>query len=70
MDEEEGGDQFQIEITVTDPKKMGDGMGSYMAYKVNTKVGFIICLHVYKLVRFENLMGQNYKNVPVACFIV
>ena len=27
-----------MEITVTEPKKMGDGMGSYMAYKVNTKV--------------------------------
>ena len=37
-DEEESGDQFQMEITVTEPKKMGDGMGSYMAYKVNTKV--------------------------------
>ena len=37
-EEEESGDQFQMEITVTEPKKMGDGMGSYMAYKVNTKV--------------------------------
>ncbi len=38
MEEEEGGDQFNIEIVVTDPKKMGDGMNAYMAYKVSTKV--------------------------------
>lgn len=29
-------DQF-IEISVTDPQKIGDGMGSYIAYKVTTK---------------------------------
>lgn len=38
IEEEEGGDQYNIEINVTDPKKIGDGLGSYMAYKVNTKV--------------------------------
>ena len=38
IEEEESGDQFGIEISVTDPKKMGDGMNAYMAYKVNTKV--------------------------------
>ena len=27
-----------MEITVTDPKKVGDGMGAYMAFRVNTKV--------------------------------
>ena len=44
--EEEGGDQFSIDITVTDPKKIGDGMNAYLAYKVNTKVrtvSFLIC---------------------------
>lgn len=38
IDEEEGGDQFNMEINITDPKKVGDGFGSYMAYRVNTKV--------------------------------
>ena len=28
----ENGDQF-IEITVSEPQKIGDGMGSYLAYK-------------------------------------
>ena len=31
----EGGDEF-IEIKVTSPHKVGDGMSSYMAYKVIT----------------------------------
>ena len=34
--EGEGGDDF-IQITVSDPQKIGDGMSSYMAYKVTTK---------------------------------
>jgi sorting nexin-1/2 len=37
IDEEESGDQYSIEISVTDPKKIGDGMTAYMAYKVITK---------------------------------
>ena len=37
-EEEEEGSQFNIEITVTEPRKMGDGMNAYMAYRVNTKV--------------------------------
>ncbi|EEB15745.1 Sorting nexin-2, putative [Pediculus humanus corporis] len=32
----ENNDQF-LEITVTDPQKVKDGIGSYMVYKVNTK---------------------------------
>ena len=39
VSEEEDRDQFSMEITVTDPKKMGDGMNAYIAYRVNTKVG-------------------------------
>jgi len=38
IEEEEGGDQFSLEISITEPKKVGDGMNAYMAYKVNTKV--------------------------------
>lgn len=34
--ETESYDHF-LEITVTEPQKVGDGMGSYMAYKVTTK---------------------------------
>ena len=37
-EDEDEVDQFPIEIAITEPKKVGDGMGAYMAYKVNTKV--------------------------------
>uniref|UniRef100_U5ERM9 Putative sorting nexin 1 n=1 Tax=Corethrella appendiculata TaxID=1370023 RepID=U5ERM9_9DIPT len=36
---EENGDQF-MEITVSEPQKVGDGMGSYLAYKVSTRTNF------------------------------
>lgn len=38
LDEEEEANKYSIEISVTDPKKIGDGMNAYMAYKVITKV--------------------------------
>ena len=31
-----------MEISITEPKKVGDGMGAYMAYKVCTKVSMIM----------------------------
>ena len=31
--------KYKIEVSVTCPKKMGDGVGAYMVYKVITKVG-------------------------------
>lgn len=33
---EEDEDQFDLKVTVTEPEKVGDGMGAYMAYKVST----------------------------------
>lgn len=36
--DEEEVDKYTIEISVKDPKKVGDGMNAYMAYKVMTKV--------------------------------
>ncbi|TRY76925.1 hypothetical protein TCAL_10147 [Tigriopus californicus] len=39
MDELEGGDDF-IQVSVTEPHKVGDGMTSYMVYKVSTKTSF------------------------------
>ena len=38
-EEEENKDKF-IEISLSDPHKVGDGMGSYMVYKITTKVKF------------------------------
>ncbi|KAG7490582.1 sorting nexin-2 isoform X2 [Solea senegalensis] len=37
IEEEEGGDLFDMHIAVSDPEKVGDGMNAYMAYKVTTK---------------------------------
>ncbi|XP_051579765.1 sorting nexin-1-like isoform X2 [Myxocyprinus asiaticus] len=37
LEEEEGGDQFELNIAVTNPEKMGDGMNAYMSYKVSTQ---------------------------------
>ncbi|KAM4809289.1 sorting nexin-2 [Rhinophrynus dorsalis] len=37
IEEEANGDFFDVEIGVSDPEKVGDGMNAYMAYKVTTK---------------------------------
>ncbi|XP_026576202.1 sorting nexin-2 [Pseudonaja textilis] len=37
IEEEANGDAFDIEINVSDPEKVGDGMNAYMAYRVTTK---------------------------------
>uniref|UniRef100_G3WI43 Sorting nexin-2 n=1 Tax=Sarcophilus harrisii TaxID=9305 RepID=G3WI43_SARHA len=37
IEEEANGDVFDIEIGVSDPEKVGDGMNAYMAYRVTTK---------------------------------
>ncbi|KAL6106380.1 snx1 [Pungitius sinensis] len=36
-EEEEQEDKFEINISVKDPEKIGDGMNAYMAYKVTTQ---------------------------------
>ncbi|TRY85796.1 hypothetical protein DNTS_014597 [Danionella cerebrum] len=39
LEEEESGDQFELNVSVTNPEKIGDGMNAYMSYKVSTQVG-------------------------------
>ena len=41
MFQSEGEDQYTITIKVTEPSKVGDGMGAYMTYRVITKVGTV-----------------------------
>ena len=36
-DEDEAADSFELQVTVSNPEKVGDGMGAYLAYKVTTK---------------------------------
>lgn len=37
LEEEANGDVFDIQVSVSDPEKVGDGMNAYMAYSVSTK---------------------------------
>uniref|UniRef100_A0A8C6L8Q9 Sorting nexin-2 n=1 Tax=Nothobranchius furzeri TaxID=105023 RepID=A0A8C6L8Q9_NOTFU len=61
--EEEGGDSFDVHISVSDPEKVGDGMNAYMAYKVSTKTS----LSVFKQRdfsvkrRFSDFLGLHSK---------
>lgn len=63
--EEEQADQFKIDITITEPKKVGEGMGSYMAYKVFTRTNIPDFRHqecsVYR--RFSDFLGLYEKLV-------
>lgn len=38
IEEEQSGDSFDLQISVTEPHKVGDGMTAYMSYKVVTRV--------------------------------
>ena len=38
MSDDDSSDKYNIEISVKDPKKVGDGMNAYVVYKVVTKV--------------------------------
>ncbi|XP_067090863.1 sorting nexin-1a isoform X2 [Osmerus mordax] len=37
LEEEESEDKFEINISITNPEKVGDGMNAYMGYKVSTQ---------------------------------
>ncbi|VEN38506.1 unnamed protein product [Callosobruchus maculatus] len=58
----EGGDDF-IEISITEPQKVGDGMGAYMAYRVTTRTN----MPVFKkrefgvTRRFSDFLGLHDK---------
>ena len=65
IEEQEGGDEFEINITITDPQKIGDGMGAYMAYKVITKttIPSFRRPEFYVLRRFSDFLGLHDKLV-------
>merc|ERR1711962_1035298 len=58
----EGGDEY-IEITVTSPHKVGDGMGSFMAYKVKTvtNLSFFKKKESQVTRRFSDFLGLRDK---------
>uniref|UniRef100_A0A673IL83 PX domain-containing protein n=1 Tax=Sinocyclocheilus rhinocerous TaxID=307959 RepID=A0A673IL83_9TELE len=62
-DEEENRDTFDIQISVSDPEKVGDGMNAYMAYKVTTKTSLSIFSRDEVCVkrRFSDFLGLHSK---------
>ncbi|XP_027217695.2 sorting nexin-2 isoform X5 [Penaeus vannamei] len=62
--ESESGDEF-IEISISDPQKIGDGMSSYMAYKVTTKtnIAYFRKKHWSVTRRFSDFLGLHGKLV-------
>ncbi|XP_040165694.1 sorting nexin-2 isoform X1 [Anopheles arabiensis] len=57
---DEAGDTF-IEIVVADPQKVGDGMGSYLAYKVSTKTNILKFKkrQFFTMRRFSDFLGLH-----------
>lgn len=60
--EAESGDQF-IEITIKEPQKVGDGMGSYLAYKIITRTNVKLFKNKENIVtrRFSDFLGLHEK---------
>ncbi|XP_044053513.1 sorting nexin-2 isoform X2 [Siniperca chuatsi] len=63
IEEEEGGDSFDMHISVSDPEKVGDGMNAYMAYKVTTKTSMSLFKSDEFSVkrRFSDFLGLHSK---------
>jgi sorting nexin-1/2 len=57
-----GGDQF-LEISITEPQKVGEGMGAYMAYRVATKTNMpIFKKREFSVTRrFSDFLGLHDK---------
>ncbi|XP_037365375.1 sorting nexin-2-like [Talpa occidentalis] len=63
IEEEANGDMFDIEIGVSDPEKVGDGMNAYMAYRVTTKTSLSMFSKSEFSVkrRFSDFLGLHSK---------
>lgn len=55
------GGEFYIQITVSEPQKVGDGMGSYLAYRVTTTTNMpsFKKREFYVLRRFSDFLGLH-----------
>ncbi|XP_061101098.1 uncharacterized protein LOC133130493 [Conger conger] len=71
QEEEESTDAFEVNITVTNPEKVGDGMNAYMAYKVSTQTTLaVFCSHAFTVSRrfsdflalYEKLTEKHSQN--------
>lgn len=56
-----GGTEFYIQISVSEPQKVGDGMGSYLAYRVTTttNMGTFKKRDFHVLRRFSDFLGLH-----------
>ncbi|XP_048852125.1 sorting nexin-2 isoform X1 [Brienomyrus brachyistius] len=63
LEEDASGDSFDIQISVSDPEKVGDGMNAYMAYKVTTKTSLMVFSRNDFSVkrRFSDFLGLHSK---------
>ncbi|XP_050770424.1 sorting nexin-2-like [Gymnogyps californianus] len=63
IEEEANGDLLDIEINVSDPEKVGDGMNAYMAYRVTTKTSLSMFHRNEFSVkrRFSDFLGLHSK---------
>lgn len=63
LEEEEEKDTFELNIAVTNPEKVGDGMNAYMAYKVSiqTNLPMFKCKTYSVKRRFSDFLGLYEK---------
>ncbi|KAL6474617.1 hypothetical protein MHYP_G00181780 [Metynnis hypsauchen] len=63
LEEEEKEDKFDLNISVTNPEKVGDGMNAYMAYKVSTQTSLSMFRSKQFTVRrrFSDFLGLYEK---------
>ncbi|XP_048015091.1 sorting nexin-1a [Megalobrama amblycephala] len=63
LEEEESEDKFDLNISVTNPEKVGDGMNAYMAYKVSTQTSLTMFRSKTFTVRrrFSDFLGLYEK---------
>lgn len=67
-EEEEPLDKYELEITVSDPEKVGDGMGAYIQYSIKTKTTmpsfksseFSVRRRFSDFLRLHNKMVENH----------
>ncbi|CAJ0919848.1 unnamed protein product [Ranitomeya imitator] len=63
LEEEEQEDQFELNISITDPEKIGDGMNAYVAYQVSTQTNLPMFRSKHFTVRrrFSDFLGLFEK---------
>ncbi|KAK2555411.1 Sorting nexin-2 [Acropora cervicornis] len=63
IEEDEEDDTFDMDIKVTDPEKVGDGMSSYMVFKVSTQTSMATFKNAESTVkrRFSDFLGLHER---------